>query len=309
MITWALILSFFQGTISSGTSILFATLGGIMSARVGINNMGIEGIMLMGAAMGYGGALATGNPWLGLLWALAGGAVLGLAYAVIVIALRANQVVTGLAFVGLGVGLSGYIGRSFVSHLLPSSFKPVPIPLLSDIPFVGPALFHHDVLVYLGYVLVPALWWFMFRSRPGLHMRAVGENPSAADSAGINVAATRYFYLAVGGALSAAGGAYLSLAYMPLWVEQMTAGRGWIAIALVPFSSWNPLGAMAGAYLFGGVDAAVLRLQAIGAQVEPFLLNALPYIFTCVALIVSSIARGRVLGPAALGQVYDRETR
>ncbi|HEX9115582.1 MAG TPA: ABC transporter permease [Anaerolineae bacterium] len=309
MITWALLLSVLQGTIASGTSILYATLGGIMSARVGINNMGIEGIMLMGAAMGYGGALRSGNPWIGLLWALAAGALLGLAYAVFVIALRANQVVTGLAFVGLGVGLSGYIGRAFVSHLLPLPFRPVAVPLLGDIPFLGPALFQHDPLVYLSYVLVPALWWFMFRSRPGLHLRAVGENPSAADSAGINVAGTRYFYVAVGGALAAAGGAYLSLAYSPLWVEQLTAGRGWIAIALVPFSSWNPLGALAGAYLFGGIDASVLRLQAIGAHVEPFLLNALPYLFTVVALIVSSILRGRVLGPAALGQVYDRETR
>ena len=306
---WTLILSIFQGTITAGTSILLATLGGIVCGRAGINNMGIEGIMLMGAITGYGVTVQTGSPWVGLGAALLVGAACGLAFAVFAVGLRGSQVVTGLAFVGLGVGLSGYLGKPFVGRGLPASFTPVKIPLLSDIPVIGKILFSQDPLVYLSWALVIGLWWFLFRSRPGLHLRAVGENPAAADNAGINVSGIRYLYTAVGSALVGAGGAYLSLAYSPLWVEQLTAGRGWIAVALVVFSGWNPAGALLGAYLFGGVDATTLRLQAIGAKVEPFLLNALPYLFTILVLILASAGKRRATAPAALGQAYDRETR
>jgi simple sugar transport system permease protein len=306
---WTLILSVFQGTITSGTSILLATLGGIVCGRAGINNMGIEGIMLMGAITGYGVTARSGSPWIGLVAALLVGAVLGLAYAVFAVALRGSHVVAGLAFVGLGTGLSGYLGKPFVGYGLPATFTPVRLPLLGDIPVIGNILFNHDPLVYLSWVLVIGLWWFLFRSRPGLHLRAVGENPAAADNAGINVSAIRYLYVAVGSALVGAGGAYLSLAYSPLWVEQLTSGRGWIAVALVVFSGWNPAGALLGAYLFGGVDATTLRLQAIGAKVEPFLLNALPYLFTVLVLILASAGKRRAAAPAALGQAYDRETR
>lgn len=306
---WTLILSVFQGTITSGTSILLATLGGIVCGRAGINNMGIEGIMLMGAITGYGVTARSGSPWIGLVAALLVGAMLGLAYAVFAVALRGSHVVAGLAFVGLGTGLSGYLGKPFVGLGLPATFTPVRLPLLGDIPLIGNILFNHDPLVYLSWVLVIGLWWFLFRSRPGLHLRAVGENPAAADNAGINVSAVRYLYVAVGSALVGAGGAYLSLAYSPLWVEQLTAGRGWIAVALVVFSGWNPAGALVGAYLFGGVDATTLRLQAIGAKVEPFLLNSLPYLFTVLVLILASAGKKRAAAPAALGQAYDRETR
>jgi general nucleoside transport system permease protein len=306
---WTLILSIFQGTITAGTSILFATLGGIVCGRAGLNNMGIEGIMLMGAITGYGVTATTGNPWVGLGAALLVGAAFGLAYAFFAVGLRGSHVVTGLAFVGLGVGLSGYLGKQFVGLGLPATFTPVEIPLLSDIPIIGPILFNQDPLVYLSWALVIGLWRFLFRSRPGLHLRAVGENPAAADNAGINVSAIRYLYTAVGSALVGAGGAYLSLAYSPLWVEGLTAGRGWIAVALVVFAGWNPAGALLGAYLFGGVDATTLRLQAIGAKVEPFLLNALPYLFTILVLILASAGKRRATAPAALGQSYDREMR
>ena len=302
-----LLASIIHGTIASGTSILLATLGGIVSGRVGINNMGIEGMMLMGAVTGYAATVTTGNCWLGLAAALVVGVLAGLAYSGVVIAFRAHQVVTGLAFVTLGTGLSGFLGAPYVGRSLETWFRPVRIPILGDIPYLGPALFYHDVLVYATYVLVPLLWWFLFRSRPGLRLRAVGENPSAADNAGINVTLLRYVYVSLAGALVAAGGAYLSLAYSPIWVEMMTAGRGWIAIALVAFSGWNPVGAMIGAYLFGGVDATTLTLQAVGLQVNTFLLNSLPYLLTVAVVIGNSIARGRVTGPAALGQVYDRE--
>lgn len=305
----ALLLSVLHATITAGTALLIATLGGILTARAGVLNLGIEGMMLMGCMAGFAGTVFTGTPWAGFFTALAVGAVLGLLYAVVAIEFKANQAVTGLAFVMLGTGLSGFLGRAFVGRPLSVTFVPVKIPLLGDIPVLGQAIFDQDPLVYLSYLLVPALWWFIFRSRPGLHLRAVGENPAAADSAGIRVRAVRYLYTALGGALAGGAGAYLSLAYSPAWLENMTAGRGWIAVALVVFSGWNPYGALAGAYLFGGVDAITLRLQAAGVGISPFVLNSLPYLFSIMVLILSALGKRRVVGPAALGKAYDRETR
>jgi len=304
-----LITALLQGTVSAGTTLVYATLGGIVSARVGVNNFGLEGMMLMGAAIGYATTIRTGSPWAGFASALAVGAIVGLAYAVVVIALRGNQIVTGVAIIGLGGGLSAYFGRAYVGRMLKVGFPPVPIPLLSDIPVLGPALFRQNMLVYLSYLLVPLLWLFIFRSRPGLNMRAVSENPAAADGVGINVTALRYVYTVLGSALATAGGAYLSLAYLRLWLEGVTAGRGWIAIALVVFAGWNPVGALIGSYMFGLVDVATMRVQAAGLPISPFILGTLPYLFTIVVIIITTIVRGRSSGPAALGQVYDRESR
>ncbi len=305
----ALLVSTLHGAITAGTALLIATLGGILTARAGVLNMGVEGIMLMGCFSGYAAALVTGSPWAGLLGAILVGALFGLLYAVVANEFKANQAVTGLAFVMLGTGLSGFLGRPFVGQPLAQTFVPFKIPLLGDIPVIGPVIFDNDPLVYLSFLMVPALWWFIFRSRPGLSMRAVGENPAAADSAGVRVGALRYLYTAIGGALMGAAGAYLSLAYSPAWLENMTAGRGWIAVALVVFSGWNPVGALLGAYLFGGVDSVTLRLQAAGFAVSPFALNMLPYLFSVLVLVVSALGRRRVIGPAALGLAYDRETR
>jgi general nucleoside transport system permease protein len=305
----ALLMSILQATITSGTAILIATCGGVLTARAGVLNLGIEGMMLMGCVAGFGAAAVTGIPWAGLLAALIIGALMGFLYAIVVIEFKANQAVTGLAFVMLGTGLSGFLGRAFVGRPLAQTFTPVKVPLLGDIPILGQAVFNQDLLVYLSLLMVPALWWFIFRSRPGLHLRAVGENPAAADAAGIRVGAERYLYTVLGGALIGAAGAYLSLAYSPAWLENMTGGRGWIAVALVVFSGWNPFGAIVGAYLFGGVDAITLRLQAAGAGISPFALNALPYILTVLVLILSASGKRRIVGPAALGQAYDRETR
>ncbi len=296
-----------HATITSGTALLFATLGGILTARAGVLNMGIEGIMLMGCFSGYAGALVTGSPWAGLLVALAVGTLSGLLYGLVAIEFKANQAVTGLAFVMLGTGLSGFLGRAFVGQPLAQTFVPVKMPLLGDIPVLGPAVFYQDPLVYLSYLLVPALWWFIFRSRPGLHLRAAGENPAAADSAGIRVSTLRYLYTAIGGALMGAAGAYLSLAYSPAWLENMTSGRGWIAVALVVFSGWNPFGALAGAYLFGGIDSITLRLQAAGVDISTIALSMLPYLFTILVLILSALGKRSAVGPAALGLAYDRE--
>ena len=296
-----------QAAVTAGTPILFAALGEILAERVGVLNLGVEGMMLVGAVSGFLATVSTGSPWAGIVAALVAGALVALIHAVLSIGLRANQVVSGLALTIFGTGLSGYLGKPVIGIPAPSTFAAVKVPGLGDIPFVGPVLFQHDYLVYLSYLLVPALWFFTYRTRPGLHMRSVGENPSAADAMGIDVAWLRYLYVTLGGALAGAGGAYLSLAYAPCWLENMTAGRGWIAVALVIFAGWNPLMALAGSYLFGGVDALGLRIQAVGTVVPSFFLSMLPYLFTVVVLIFTARGKRHLAAPAALGLPYDRE--
>ena len=297
--------------ITAGTPILYAALGEIMAERSGILNLGVEGMMLVGAVSGFILALHTSSPWAGLLLAMLAGGTMAFIHAFLTITLKANQVVSGLALTLFGTGFSGYIGKSYVGIRLPESFQAFPIPVLSDIPFIGPVFFNHDPLVYLSYLTVPALWFLVFRTRAGLHLRAVGENPAAADSAGINVFLTRYLYVIMGGMLAGIGGAYLSLHYVPSWVENMTAGRGWIAVALVIFATWNPANALWGAYLFGGLDAIGFRLQTLNVTVSPYFLKMLPYLFTVLVLILVTRRNmlSRVGSPRALGLPYDREER
>ena len=254
--------------------------------------------------------MSTSNPWIGLLASMLAGGALALVHAFLTITLRANQVVTGLALTIFGTGFSGYLGKAYIGIPMPKPFAVTPLGPLADIPFIGPVFFQHDVLVYISYGLVIVIWYFMYHSRPGLNLRALGENPAAMDALGLDVFRLRYIYVVIGGMLGGVGGAYLSLAYAPSWLENMTAGRGWIAVALVIFALWNPWRALMGAYLFGGIDALGFRLQVLGVQASPFFLKMLPYLFT-VLILVLVVARhkGRLATPGALGLPYDREER
>lgn len=304
------IVSILAATVTAGTPILYAALGELIIERAGIINLGVEGIMLIGAVTGFIVSVVYDNSWLGLLAAMLAGGVITSIHAFLTITLRANQVVSGLALTLFGTGLSGYLGKAYIGIPVKHPFSVQPLPLLKDIPIVGTVLFNHDLLVYISFLLVPLLWAFMYRTRPGMLLRAIGENPAAADAIGAKVFALRYVYVILGGMLCGIGGAYLSLAYAPSWLENMTAGRGWIAVALVIFALWNPLRAMVGAYLFGGIDALGFHLQVLGVTISPFFLNMMPYLFTILVLVmVMRRQGGRLTAPGALGVPYDREDR
>lgn len=299
-----------SSAVVAGTPILYAALGELVTEKAGVTNLGVEGMMLIGAVCGFMAAITTGNSWTGLAAGMMAGGAMGLIHAMLTVSLRANQVVSGLALTLFGTGLSGYLGKSYIGIPVTEPFRAMALPALGDIPFLGPVLFRHDVLVYLSWALVLALWFFLTRTRPGLFLQAVGENPAAADSLGIHVFALRYLYVVVGGMLCGAGGAYLSLASAPSWLENMTAGRGWIAVALVIFALWRPGRALVGSYLFGGIDALGFHLQAAGVHVSHFFLQMLPYLFTITVLTAVMAKRGgRLAAPGALGLPYDREER
>lgn len=297
--------------IIAGTPLLYAALGELLCERSGNLNLGVEGMMLIGAVGGFAVTAMTGNAWIGLLAAMLCGGVLALIHAFLTITLRASQVVSGLAMVLFGTGLSSYLGKPFIGFPSPATFAAIKLPLLGDIPYIGPIFFAHDMLVYISYFLTFIVWIYLYRTRFGLHLRAVGENPAAADAMGINVFLYRYVHVFLGGVLAGVGGAYLSLSYAPSWLENMTAGRGWIAVALVIFATWDPLRAMLGAYLFGALDVLGFRLQTFGITVSPFFLQMLPYIFTIVVLIIITYGAAKKFRgqPAALGVPYDREER
>ena len=306
----AVLITILATSVAAGAPVIYATLGEIFAERSGILNLGVEGMMLMGAVTGFIFAVKTGNPWAGVLAGMLAGGLLSLIHAFITITLHADQVVSGLALTIFGAGLSSFLGQNYVGVQGPQ-FAPIHIPVLTDLPIVGPLLFNYDVLVYLSILLVPLTAYFIHHTRPGLHLRAVGEDPTTADVMGINVARTRYIYTFVGGVFAGLGGAALSLAYTPGWTEGMSGGRGWIAIALVIFAFWEPWRAMVGAYLFGGVQALQFNLQAIGITIPTYYLNMLPYLFTIIVLVFATGERmKRHLGaPAALGIPYIRGER
>ena len=311
ILTPGFIVSVLAAAVAAGTAILFACLGELITERAGVLNLGIEGIMLMGALSGAGACIWSGSAWVGAAVAMATGAVMAAIHALLCVGLRANQVVAGLALTIFGAGLSAFLGRDIVGLPPPSAFRRLDIPVLSEIPVLGRILFQQSALVYISLALVGTLWWFIYRTRAGLRLRAIGERPEAADAMGVDVARLRALYVVGGGALAGLGGAALSLGTNPGWTEGMTAGRGWIAVALVIFAGWNPARAALGAYLFGGVEAGQFRLQTAGVDLSPFFLNMLPYLFTILVLVLSTReATRRVLGaPAALGRAYDREDR
>jgi simple sugar transport system permease protein len=297
--------------VRSGTPILYASLGEILTERSGVQNLGLEGLMLMGAFSGFTVTYSTGNPWFGVVTAFIVGIAISLVHAFLSVSVGANQIVSGLAVTMFGTGASSLLGRKMIGLTIPG-FSKVPIPFLSRIPVFGPVFFEHDPLVYISYGLVFFLVWFIFYTRPGLNLRAVGESPVVVDAMGLSAVKLRYFYTMIGGGLASVGGAYMSLAYTKMWGEGMTAGRGWIAIAIVIFAVWHPARAVLGAYLFGGVGAMQLRIQAAGTSFPAPVLMMMPYIFTILVLLVISIKKGRGIlidSPGSLGIPYSREER
>lgn len=309
--TWSLFVAICVAAIASGTSIAFPALGEILAERSGVLNLGVEGMMLMGALAGYIVVVDTANLWLAFVAAILAAMALALIHAFLTVTLRANQIVSGLAATLFGTGLTSFIGKPFVGVTAPAVLETLPVPLLSDIPFLGDVLFNQDPVVYVSYVLAPAVWYFIYRTRPGLNLRAIGESPATADAMGVGVNSRRYLYILLGGAMAGVGGAYLSLAYSRTWIDGLTAGRGWIAVGLVVFGMWDPLRALGGAYLFGFVDGFQLRAQALGSTIPAFFLNMLPYLFTVLVVAISSGEKlRRKLGvPTALGLPYWREER
>jgi len=295
----------------SGSAILYAALGEVLAERAGVLNLGVEGMMLMGALGGFAVCTWTDQAEIGVLGAMVVGAGMAAIHAILTISLRANQVVSGLALTIFGGGLSAYLGASLVGKPAPDRFRRIDIPLLGDIPGVGNILFNQNLLVYAAYVIVPAMWWFLYKTRPGLNLRATGENPATADAMGLDIARLRYLHVIAGGAFAGLGGAVISLATNPGWSENMTAGRGWIAVALVIFGGWNPARVAAGAFLFGAVEAGQFRLQGINVPISSFFLNMLPYLFTVLVLVLTTVRtrRLRIGQPAALGKAYIREER
>lgn len=298
-----LVRSLLSGAIVSGTPLLYATLAELLSQRAGVVNLGLEGVMLMGAVVGFVATVHTGNPLAGVVAAGLAGGVFNLLFAYLVITRRANQLATGLALMFCGVGLSALIGARYIgSQIWP--LAEVRLPGLADLPVIGGALFAHDVLVYAAVPVAVLLWWVLFATRWGLAVRAVGENPVAAFAAGRNPRVLQYQALFVAGVLGGIAGAHLSLAIARTWAEWMTAGRGFIAVALVIFSRWHPLRAIGGALLFGGAISLQLLLQARGVPVSSFLLDMLPYLLSLVVLALSRGA-GRHAAPASLGRVFQ----
>ena len=314
----AMLVSMLAVTIRAGTSLLYATIGEIFTERSGILNLGLDGMMLLGAVSGFAAAFHSKSVWFGLVVAIIVGGLLGLLHAFLTITLRSNQTVTGLALTIFASGLASFLGQRLGPSGMPlvgqigPRFERLPLPGLANLPVVGRALFQQDILVYASYLLVPAAWFFLYKTRPGLYLRSVGENPRTADAMGLNVTRIRYLYTILGGMLVGLGSAHLSLAYTPGWTENLTGGRGWIAVAMVIFATWDPVRAWLGAILFGGINAIQLRMQAAGTTIPAAFLHMLPFFFTIVILVVITwweTFRKRVGAPAALGLPYVREEK
>ena len=321
MIDWIVIL---QAGIASGTVLLFASIGEILAERSGVMNLGLEGMMLIGAMTAYKTAVATGEPWSGMVLAMLAAGILSLLHAVVTINFQADQVVSGLAINFVGIGLSTVLGENLSKSGAVALLPTLTIPVLSQIPVLGPILFtNHNPMTYLGYFLTPAVWYFINRTRPGLHLRAVGEHPAAADALGISVYGLRYRYVFIGGLMAGLAGATISLAVSPGWFSDLTtSGQGWIAVGLVIFAQWNPWRAAAGSYMFGALRRLILDLQ--GPQMllffpNPFFympklgffLQMLPYALVILLLFIGSreAMKKRLGAPAALGLPYVRGER
>lgn len=289
----------------SATPILLAALGELIVEKAGVLNLGVEGMMIAGAVTGFVVAVATGSPALGFLGAAVGGLVLALVFGVLTQFLLSNQTATGLALTLFGLGLAALMGQGYVGVQAPPTPK-MPIPGLSGIPVLGPVLFSHDPIVYLSVLLCAAVWVLLNRTRAGLILRAVGENHAAAHALGYKVVRIRLLAIMAGGALAGIGGAYLSLVRVPTYTEGVTAGQGWIALAIVVFASWRAGRLLVGAYLFGGIGVLQLNLQAAGAAIPAELLSMAPYLVTILTLVILSSGRARagLQAPGSLGQTF-----
>lgn len=294
-------------TIAFGTPLLFATLGEIIAERAGVLNLGLEGMMSVGAVVGFGVTIVSGNAWLGVLAAALSVGAMSLIHSFASVNLRANQVVSGLALTMLGLGISGLLGKQFVGLPPGSTIKSLDLPLLSRIPILGEIIFNQDPLVYISLALAVLTWFVLFRTRLGLNIRIVGENPAAADVSGISVYRIRHLCVFIGGLLAGIAGAYLSLAYIPSWTEGLIGGRGWIVIGLTIFAFWKPIRAIACSYLFGLFFVLPYSLQPLGIHVS--LLGSMPYIVTILSLLAISkeSIRKRMGAPQALAMAYIRE--
>ncbi|WP_122605538.1 MULTISPECIES: ABC transporter permease [Pseudomonas] len=300
-----LLSNIFYAMVRCGTPLLLVALGELICEKSGVINLGQEGMMLFGAVIGFIIALSTGNLWLGVLLAMLAGMLLSALFALVALVFNANQVATGLALTIFGVGLSSFVGATWVGKPL-SGFEPVAIPFLSDIPLIGRMLFAQDLLVYLSFALFALVAWALLKSRIGLIIQAVGENPDAASAMGLPVLRVRTLAVLFGGAMAGLAGAYLSLAYTPMWAENMSAGRGWIALALVVFASWRVWRLLLGAYLFGLASILHLVAQGIGLAIPSNLLAMLPYLATIIVLVLLSrdALRTRLYAPVSLGQPW-----
>ncbi|MBS9715766.1 ABC transporter permease [Pseudohalocynthiibacter aestuariivivens] len=289
----------------AATPILLAATGELVAEKSGVLNLGVEGMMITGAICGFAVAVETGSPFFGFIAAAIGGALLSLIFGVLTQILLANQVATGLALTLFGLGLSALLGQSYAGIKPPSTFK-LDMPLISDIPVLGPILFNHDLMVYVSIGLVALVWAALKYSRIGLVVRAVGENHEAAHALGYKVVRIRLLAIMFGGACAGLGGAYLSLIRVPQWTEGMTAGAGWIALAIVVFGSWKPWRVLLGAYLFGGVTGLQLNLQVAGADIPVEYLSMAPYLITIIVLVIMSADKSRAAlsAPASLGKVF-----
>jgi len=310
----AFLIDLFTAAVQVGTILLFATLGEIITEKSGNLNLGVEGMMLMGAVVGFTTSLATANPLLSILGAMLAGAAGAAIYAFLTVSLRSNQTVTGLALTIFGTGFASFAGQKLMGLRVPEAvnifFQPAVIPVLSAIPVLGPIFFRQNVFVYLGYVLSIVLGIYLNHTRAGLNLTMVGENPAAADAAGISVSGYKYVHTVVGGAFCGLSGAYLSLAYIPNWQENVTAGRGWIAVALVIFCAWSPYRALFSAFLFGCLDILGVRLQKFDIQISPYFFDAIPYLATILILVLAAMGKKKSrITPAALGNAYFREER
>ena len=301
-----LLLQILTAAIKTGTPLLLVALGEMVCEKSGVLNLGQEGMMLMGAVCGFIAAFSTGSLFLGVLAAMLAGMLMSMLFAVISMHLRANQVATGLALTIFGTGLSAFIGAAYVGKTV-KGFQGFHIPLLSDIPFVGQLLFSHDVMIYVSWLLVLIVGWFCVKTRGGLILRAVGENPHNANAIGLPVLTVRYLAILFGGAMAGLAGSYMSLAYTPMWMENMTGGRGWIALALVVFASWKTKNLVLGAYLFGIASIMHLVLQGLGMKISPSLLAMLPYLATLIVMIFigSNRMKEKLSAPMSLGQTFD----
>jgi simple sugar transport system permease protein len=292
-------------TLGAGTPLVFAALGELVTEKSGVLNLGVEGMMVMGAVCGFAVAAQSGSLWLGVFAALLAGTAMAALFAVLTLTFLANQVAAGLALTIFGLGTSAYIGLDYTSVAV-NGMQPIQLPLLSELPVIGPVLFSLDPLMYLSLVMFGVVSWFLYKTRLGLVLRGVGEAPASAHAIGYPVIRIRYLAVLFGGAMAGLGGAYLALVYTPLWVDGMSAGRGWISLALVVFATWRPLRVLLGAYLFGGITIIQFHAQALGADLPSQLLSMLPYLATIVVLVLISrdIRTIRLNAPASLGMSY-----
>ena len=306
-----LLVSVISVAIIYAVSVLYAAIGEIFCQRAGIMNLGLEGIMLMGAVSGYLVAVYLRNLALAMLVVILVGCALGLVFAFLTVTLQSDQTVAGMAMLTFGTGLSGFIGKSVCGVNADLKFEQFDIPLLSKIPIIGPSVFHQDILVYAMYLIVPLSMIYIYKTRYGMILRALGENPAALDSAGYNVFALRYAYVIFGCAMTAVSGACVTLSYTNFWSDGMTSGKGWIAVALVVFASWNPLIAVFGAILFGAISIIGIDIQMYVTTIPSQFFSALPYVATIIALIFTTgnFRKKRSTAPEALCIPYDREQR